>query len=844
MMRGRHPKKNRPSQWGVLHVLCAVVLFLVLYGAIEYVMDEKKKKKPEKPKVHVVVAGDRAQSLGIVACARSMLNATNSPDRIVLHVIVEASLVTDITTALECALQRKVSVYAFDLGGRLMIRPPRNKAKTNLASSLNFARFYLHDILPKDVEKILWLDADTVVLRDIVPLYDEAFRKNDFAVAAVSRKDVKHVCGPVVHCDLPEVRDLLRSKGISHPEADLDAFNAGVMLLDLQRWVNYGYTEDVEFWIQKNTELPLYDLASNPPLVLTIRRDFQRLDESWNCHHGSPCWDGNASVMHWNGAKKPWALLKPSDHFIWLPHLVQPNRYGLPRLRAYYATKQESRGLDCLASLPPLASNIVNDVADEPRPLMVVDKKRKKSSPFAPWERRWRAHAQNKSLAVDEALARAKTVVDASSADLFAKVTSAIGASIVGLPKKRPEDLVKEFLDFLKNQQDDRCHYVIVAIINGKISIDVRHFGVSATCGIVPPESLVTSLQFLAMMVHTDPSQFPNAVFLLQTEPSPGGVGPPIFAYYGSRRRRQHIVVPGPSVILQELSKRTESGLGAALAQQRLYRDISPDERIRMADETTTAMLEEWQSRYDALAERQLMNATWFQRKAVASWRGRLDAGFDCDDDETWSYVELLTTSLLHPKQFEARITKALEPKDVDLCVARASLHPTLKRKATKLLRMGYTVSRNAQGNLENYFVHRYAVVMSSSVWGVGAAVLLWDDDHEWFDAALENGRTHISVGFNTIAHVVDELNAHPDAAFALARQARTIFTTFFKPTNVANVWVTALTKYSNHFDLTSSDLAALLQAHNVPMTPIDLLPSWFFAGSSSSSSRDHRRTT
>lgn len=112
----------------------------------------------------------------------------------------------------------------------------RTRHTVNLASDLNFARFYLSEILEGDAEKVVYLDADTIVLADVAVLYDETLTAaNDELFAAVSRKN-KKICGAFLNCGVAGVDSLLRVHGITDPEEQLDAFNAGIMVIHLRRW--------------------------------------------------------------------------------------------------------------------------------------------------------------------------------------------------------------------------------------------------------------------------------------------------------------------------------------------------------------------------------------------------------------------------------------------------------------------------------------------------------------------------------------------------------------------------------------------------------------------------------
>ena len=139
----------------------------------------------------------------------------------------------------------------------LTISAPVNSRKGNLSAEANFARFYLTEMLPSDVEKVVYLDADTVVRKDVTHLYDTSLTQatsQSMAVAAVSRR-YKPMCGSWLACRSTQVQSLLRSQGINDPAAQLDTFNAGVLVLHLKRWRVLDYTRAIEFWMKWNKDL-------------------------------------------------------------------------------------------------------------------------------------------------------------------------------------------------------------------------------------------------------------------------------------------------------------------------------------------------------------------------------------------------------------------------------------------------------------------------------------------------------------------------------------------------------------------------------------------------------------
>ena len=123
---------------------------------------------------HVVVAGSGSHALGVVACVRSVFEG--ALNQVKVHVIVQRKDVRDFG-ALRCALPHKdwrVVPWEDERVARLV--SVRHGKKGYLAHALNYARFYLREILP-GVEKALWLDSDTVVIGDVTSMVHNALTR-------------------------------------------------------------------------------------------------------------------------------------------------------------------------------------------------------------------------------------------------------------------------------------------------------------------------------------------------------------------------------------------------------------------------------------------------------------------------------------------------------------------------------------------------------------------------------------------------------------------------------------------------------------------------------------------
>ena len=214
------------------------------------------------PAVHVAIAGDKFQLVGTVACARSVARSSAAPARLRIHVVTDRESAAAAERALRCTMDAgvKARVVTFDGDATLRargvtVRPIADERKASLAKSdLNYARFYLSTLLGVDAGVVVYLDSDVLVLGDVVALADATFRRSGgrgraAAVAAVARP-WKAVCGSFLNCKDNSSRAALAAEGLVPPYDALDAFNAGVLLVDVARWRADRVTDRVEAWIR------------------------------------------------------------------------------------------------------------------------------------------------------------------------------------------------------------------------------------------------------------------------------------------------------------------------------------------------------------------------------------------------------------------------------------------------------------------------------------------------------------------------------------------------------------------------------------------------------------------
>uniref|UniRef100_A0A7S1ZWJ3 Hexosyltransferase n=1 Tax=Trieres chinensis TaxID=1514140 RepID=A0A7S1ZWJ3_TRICV len=160
----------------------------------------------------------------------------------------------------------------------------------------NYVRFVMDSLLP-DVEKVMWIDADTLVLCDVVHLLREALSKSKQVVAAV-----------------PTNKRPLGLSGHARKEFSYitNSFNAGVYVAHLKRWKEQHLTDEVRKLTLRNQKDHLYKFGSQPPLNLVVGGDFEHIPQSWNVglehlkSRNATAVLENACVVHFKGGPKPW----------------------------------------------------------------------------------------------------------------------------------------------------------------------------------------------------------------------------------------------------------------------------------------------------------------------------------------------------------------------------------------------------------------------------------------------------------------------------------------------------------------------------------------------------------
>eukprot|EP00921_Rhytidocystis_pertsovi_P013598 GHVQ01022007.1.p1 GENE.GHVQ01022007.1~~GHVQ01022007.1.p1 ORF type:complete len:972 (+),score=251.98 GHVQ01022007.1:42-2957(+) len=216
----------------------------------------------------------------------------------------------------------------------LIIPPPPRPSPQIL---FNFLRLYLPQLLPAECKAAVWIDADTILLRDITQLHDQATESFFPPAGAATRKEygiaaVKRTGGYTFKQKL-SAENLLYVETALNVKSTKSMFNAGVVVVNINYWRREKLTDEAEMIVStlrrggvathkgqstvESSQIPLNILFNHRP-VLSLNAKWNRPHFGWN-RHISPKAVSSAYLLHWNGPLKPWLPNGLYKH-LWMPY--------------------------------------------------------------------------------------------------------------------------------------------------------------------------------------------------------------------------------------------------------------------------------------------------------------------------------------------------------------------------------------------------------------------------------------------------------------------------------------------------------------------------------------------
>ncbi|MEO7269834.1 MAG: glycosyltransferase [Knoellia sp.] len=249
--------------------------------------------------MHIALTFDAAYLTAAAACIDSLLEH-HDVGRLHLWLVVADDVGADDVAAFTRQVGDRAQLGVVPAPAHLVAHLPLSTHEHRRhVSRATYLRMHLPHLLPPTVERVLHLDADTLCLADLSPLYDI-----DLGGAIVAA-----VRDPY----LPRLSDMEGVPGIEAWE-DVDpqgpSLTPAVMLVDCAAWRHTGITELAMRYSEDPTHACRY--MDQDALNIALQGRWLRVGSSWGFARTSrveSAWGGTLeglAVLHFLGVEKPW----------------------------------------------------------------------------------------------------------------------------------------------------------------------------------------------------------------------------------------------------------------------------------------------------------------------------------------------------------------------------------------------------------------------------------------------------------------------------------------------------------------------------------------------------------
>ena len=158
-------------------------------------------------------------------------------------------------------------------------------------TSISLARILLPELLPKDVKRVLYLDADILVLGDLLPLYNTRLNGK---VAAMASDGM-----------LPQY---------TFYKFKPPYYNSGVIVMDLNLWRKYGLSRQLLTYLHDNIDKftpngdyrTYFNFPDQDLINYCLKGRVKLLSEDYNYKNSGVQLSEDIVIMHYIGEDKPW----------------------------------------------------------------------------------------------------------------------------------------------------------------------------------------------------------------------------------------------------------------------------------------------------------------------------------------------------------------------------------------------------------------------------------------------------------------------------------------------------------------------------------------------------------
>ncbi|QDT05701.1 General stress protein A [Rubripirellula lacrimiformis] len=296
----------------------------------------------------VVTGADENYSIGLVVTIQSMLMHLGPGRRVVLHVFDGGISPESKKRILDSWTDQRLTTHWHQVD-------MKDFAHLTTAGHLNhttYLRLLIPDLLGSEVGKVIYLDSDLLIRRDLGLLWDEDVEP--YSVLAGQEVSSPYVDSEIVFAESPEKYSKLgttapianyREIGIS---PDAKVFNAGVLLINVARWRSERVPEQAYECLQRYREHVLF--CDQYALNVVLRDSWKEIDSRWNQNshfyaytdcHDSPLDEvtfrdltDDPWICHFTWIYKPWysdCVHPHKDEYVACLRTTQWHRHRLQR---------------------------------------------------------------------------------------------------------------------------------------------------------------------------------------------------------------------------------------------------------------------------------------------------------------------------------------------------------------------------------------------------------------------------------------------------------------------------------------------------------------------------------
>ncbi|KAH7277609.1 hypothetical protein KP509_39G059100 [Ceratopteris richardii] len=211
------------------------------------------------------------------------------------------------------------------LASKLQARSPK------YISILNHLRIYLPELFP-DLKKVIFLDDDVVVQRDLSPLWSIDMKGNVNGAVETCRGEDTWVMSKTFKTYFDFSNPLIANNF----DSKKCAWAYGMNIFDLEAWRNSQITKVYHHWVKQNinANLTLWRLGTLPPSLIAFDGHVHPIDPLWHMLGlgYQPKTDiesvKQAAVIHYNGQAKPWLdIAFPELKPFWTKYVDYSNEF-------------------------------------------------------------------------------------------------------------------------------------------------------------------------------------------------------------------------------------------------------------------------------------------------------------------------------------------------------------------------------------------------------------------------------------------------------------------------------------------------------------------------------------